>query len=166
MYFILVNSQKNGDISLFRRGIVRIYYSKEHKYLPLCWQQNNKMKSIADTVCRQLGFTKAQRYSIIMTLAVNYCTTKFYSYNSWPRQNRGLYRWYGSYINIESCGSDTLHVLRCVLSSPVVSVKCPNNRLLRINCSKHQLNAIYFCASFIHTILQQNNSMNMKAILG
>jgi len=63
-----VSSQTDGDIRLLRNGAVEVYYSKEDKYLPLCWQEKwdkLQVKNVANTVCRQLGFTKAQKYVYI-----------------------------------------------------------------------------------------------------
>jgi len=63
-----VNSQADGDILFSRDGSVRIYYSEEEKYLPLCWQEEwdeQQEKNVANTVCRQFGFAKAQKYVCI-----------------------------------------------------------------------------------------------------
>jgi len=63
-----VNLQADGDIRLSRDGSVQVYYSEEEKYLPLCWQEKwdeQQEKNVANTVCRQLGFAKAQKYVCI-----------------------------------------------------------------------------------------------------
>ena len=66
-----MNSQANGDVSLNISGSVRVYYSKELKYIPLCLQPNSTVNNIANTVCKQLGYAKAQRYEYIDVKLLN-----------------------------------------------------------------------------------------------